>query len=91
MTTFGDLAASVFGKRFGKTWVMKDRALEGIGAELVVNILIGYLVLGSGMWIITILMAITATIVETIVHKLDDNLLIPLFAGFVGEILLYLL
>jgi len=36
-------------------------------------------------------MAITATFVESIVEKLDDNLLIPLFSGFNGQLARYLL
>ncbi|MFH1823691.1 MAG: diacylglycerol/polyprenol kinase family protein [Candidatus Firestonebacteria bacterium] len=41
---------------------------------------------GEPLWLIIIVMALTATIVETVVHKLDDNLLVPVFAGFNGEI-----
>lgn len=55
MTTFGDLAASIIGIRFGRTWLFKDRALEGILAELIVNLGIGFLFLrmfvqGSDWW-----------------------------------------
>jgi len=34
-------------------------------------------------------MSFTATIVETLVDELDDNLLIPIFSGFVGQIILF--
>lgn len=45
---------------------------------------------GEPMWIIIVIMAVTATVVETAVKKLDDNLLVPVIAGFNGEII-YLL
>jgi len=110
MTTFGDLAAALIGRRFGKTWIprLKNRAVEGVIAELVVDLIIGFLIIrtlvnssiwwlssiipsGQPIWSIIIPMALTATIVETLVHKLDDNLLIPLFSGFSGQIILLLL
>lgn len=88
MTVFGDMAAALIGKRFGRTWITKDRALEGILAEFIVDFTIAILILDS--WPVIIVMALTATFVETIIHKLDDNLVIPLFAGFNGEIIKYL-
>jgi len=100
MTTFGDLSASLVGKRFGKNYFMKQRAWEGTLAEFFVDVLIGYLIFFWGnfssifvlsSWIIILVMALTATIVETIIYKLDDNLLIPVFAGFNGQIVLLIL
>ena len=103
MTTFGDLAAALIGKRFGRHFVMRDRAWEGVIAEFFVDIIIGILVFFWGfwavpsilvnlqLWIVLIVMAITATFVETVVYKLDDNLLIPVFAGFNGQVALILL
>jgi dolichol kinase len=46
---------------------------------------------GDPMWLIIIVMAVTATVVETAVTKLDDNLLVPVIAGFNGEIVYLLL
>jgi len=91
MTTFGDAAAALFGKRFGRTWIpkLKNRAVEGCMAEFVVDLLIGFFFLGS--WPVIIVMAGTATIVETVVERIDDNLLIPLFAGFNAQIISYIL
>ena len=103
MTTFGDMAAALIGKRFGKIWLSEDRALEGITAEFFVDLVIGYfvflrsslfnfsLVFNWQIWILIIIMAVTATFVETIVRKLDDNLLIPIFSGFSGQLALILL
>ncbi|MGB2727175.1 MAG: diacylglycerol/polyprenol kinase family protein [Halobacteriota archaeon] len=91
MTTIGDSFAALFGKRFGKTWIpkLKDRAVEGCTAEFAVNLLIGFVFLNS--WSVILVMAGTATIVETVVNKIDDNLLIPLFSGFNAQILTYVI
>ncbi len=83
MTTFGDMAAALIGKRFGNVYITKNRALEGVVAEFVVNFFIGAVII-TNFWI-ALVMALTATIVESVVDKLDDNLLIPLFAGFNGQ------
>jgi dolichol kinase len=90
MTTFGDAAAALFGKRFGRTWIpkLKNRAVEGCMAEFVVD-LIGFVFLDS--WPVILVMAGTATIVETVVDKMDDNLIIPVFAGFNAQIITYII
>jgi len=54
-----------------------------------VDLLIGFVFLGS--WPVILVMAGTATIVETVVEKIDDNLLIPLFAGFNAQIISYII
>jgi len=46
---------------------------------------------GDPMWLIIIVMAVSAAVVETAVSKLDDNLLVPVIAGFNGEIVLLLI
>ena len=87
MTIFGDMAAAIFGITFGKHWIKKlpETAWEGIIAEFTVDIIIGYLIIGS--WIIIIPMAAMATFVETVFPHVDDNLAIPVFAGFIGQTL----
>ncbi len=89
MTTFGDTCAAIFGKRFGRTWIpkLKNRAVEGCMAEFIVDLAIGFMFLDS--WLVIVVMAGTATIVETVVNKMDDNLLIPLFSGFNAQMLTY--
>ena len=91
MTTFGDSAAALVGKRFGKTWIPKleNRAVEGCMAEFAVDLLIGFVLIDS--WLVILVMAGTATIVESVVKKMDDNLLIPLFSGFNAQILTYII
>lgn len=85
MTTLGDMAAAIFGIAFGKHWIksLPETAWEGIIAELIVNLIIGFVILGNP--ILAISMAITATTVETIFPHVDDNLAIPVFSGFVGQ------
>lgn len=84
MTTFGDLSAALVGKTFGRTrFFGKAKSLEGCIAEFVVDFVIGYTFLGS--LIIASVMAFTATIVESIAGKIDDNLAIPVFSGSSGQ------
>ena len=87
MTVLGDMSAAIFGIAFGKHWIknLKDTAWEGVIAELIVNLIIGYFIIGS--WIIIIPMALMATFVETIFPHIDDNLAIPIFAGFIGQVI----
>ena len=102
MTTFGDMTAALIGSRFGKNYLSypEDTAWEGILAEFFVNIAIGIIVFfifpgtsfsSLNYWIIVLVMATTATIVETFAGKIDDNLLIPVFSGFNGQIALFIL
>jgi len=103
MTIFGDLSAALVGKKFGKHFFMKERAWEGTLAEFFVNVFIGLLIFFWGfwsnfnifynyeLWAVILVMALTATIVETLIYKIDDNLAIPVFAGFVGQVVLILL
>jgi dolichol kinase len=87
MTILGDTAAAIFGIAFGKHWIkqLKETAWEGIIAEFIVDLIIGYLILAN--WYIAIPMALVATFVETVFTHIDDNLSIPLFAGFIGQVL----
>ena len=87
MTVLGDTAAAIFGIAFGKHWIkkLKDTAWEGIIAEFVVDLIIGYLIIGN--WYIIIPMALVATFVETVFTHIDDNLSISLFAGFTGQVI----
>ncbi len=85
MTTFGDMAAALFGMRFGKHWLksIPNTAWEGIFAEFLVDFAIGMIILKS--FPIAIIMALVATFVETVFTHADDNLTIPIFSGFAGQ------
>ncbi|MBI2140007.1 CTP--2,3-di-O-geranylgeranyl-sn-glycero-1-phosphate cytidyltransferase [Candidatus Woesearchaeota archaeon] len=89
MATFGDMAGALAGKGIGKARVFRNKTFSGSAAELLVNALIGFLTLNN-IYII-LAMALTATITEILVNELDDNLYVPLFTGFVGQLFFYLL
>ncbi len=102
MTIFGDMAAALVGKRFGKHYIsfLKEKAWEGVLAQFFVDIVMGVFVfffltggsfLDIKLWIVVVVMSLTATVTETLISKIDDNLLVPLFAGFDGHITLLLL
>jgi phytol kinase len=94
MTTFGDMAAALIGKFYGKRRVFQklfknDKSIEGSASEFIIDFLIGLLILGNP--IVSLVMAFLATLTETAVNKIDDNLIVPVFAGFFGQITLILL
>ncbi len=88
MCVFGDLFAALFGKIFRTKKIHNNKTWPGTIAGLVTNVTVGMLVLPSSALLI-IPMAITASVVEFITNKLDDNLTVPLFAGFVGQMIVY--
>ena len=88
MTTFGDMAAAIVGKTYGTTLAYKNKTWAGCLSGLAVNLVVGFLILGSMYNIYIILgMALAAAIVETLVDEMDDNLLIPIIAGFAGQMI----
>ncbi|MBI3027690.1 CTP--2,3-di-O-geranylgeranyl-sn-glycero-1-phosphate cytidyltransferase [Candidatus Woesearchaeota archaeon] len=87
MTTFGDMVAALIGKKYGTTLIYRNKTWAGFLAELGTNLIVGFIILDSIYVILG--MAIVATIVETMVDELDDNLLIPIFSGFAGQIILF--
>jgi dolichol kinase len=91
MATFGDMFAAIMGQRYGRTLLFKKKTLVGGISEAVVNLIIGIIVLINYTNIYTIIaMALTATISEILVEEIDDNIVIPIFAGFVGQLLMFL-
>ena len=89
LTTFGDMIAAVIGQKYGHVIIFKKKTLVGAMSELTINLIIGFIVLVTYTNIYTILaMAFVATIVESLVETLDDNLMVPLFTGFIGQLLL---
>ncbi|MFC1615737.1 diacylglycerol/polyprenol kinase family protein [Patescibacteria group bacterium] len=88
MTVFGDLFAALVGKAWGTTKMFKSKTYVGTLAGLAANLIVGILILPDFLYIV-IPMAITASFVETITNKLDDNLTVPLFAGFIGQLFIY--
>ncbi len=88
MTVFGDLFAAIFGRAFGKTKILNHKTIVGTAAGLVANLIVGILILPE-LLLLVIPMAVTASFVEFITNKLDDNLTVPLFSGFVGQMVVY--
>ena len=91
MVIFGDMAAAIIGIRFGKhpMFGMKNRDWEGFAAEFIVDFAIGLFLLNN--FYIILAMALTATFVERMFTFADDNLLVPVIAGFVGQVLYFIL
>ncbi|MBT4916987.1 hypothetical protein HN709_02410 [Candidatus Peregrinibacteria bacterium] len=88
MTVFGDLAAALFGRCFGKTKILGDKTFIGTLAGFAANMVVGALALPEFLLLITS-MSIVATFTELLTNKLDDNLTVPLFAGFTGQMVVY--
>ena len=90
MTTFGDMLAALVGKKYGTTLIYRNKTWAGFLAELIANLFVGFIVLKNitGYVYIILGMAFVATVVETLVDELDDNLLIPIFSGFIGQIIM---
>ncbi len=89
MTTFGDMAAALMGKKYGKTLIFRKKTVVGTLSELGVDLIVGFFIL-KNIYII-IAMAFIATLVESFVSELDDNLLVPIFAALTGQILSFLI
>jgi dolichol kinase len=88
MTVFGDLFAALFGRAFGKTKIYGNKTYIGTLACLATNMIIGFLTMPN-MILLFAPMAITATVFELFTKKMDDNLTVPLFAGFAGQMIVY--
>jgi phytol kinase len=86
LTVFGDLASALIGIKFGKRKLFRQKTLEGFLAGLLMNLMVGFLVMPDYP-AIYIAMAFVASIVELLTGKLDDNLTVPLFAGFLGQVI----
>jgi dolichol kinase len=84
MTTFGDMSAALIGKRFGKIRIDNGKSIEGCIAEFLVDLAIAVVLLGNPL--ISLIMALVATYVETTFVKIDDNLAIPIFSASVAEL-----
>lgn len=88
MTIFGDIAAALMGKAFGQTRIYKNKTIVGTLSGFAANAIAGILILRSFPWLI-LSMAVVATFVEAITNRLDDNLTVPLFTGFLGQMAIY--
>jgi phytol kinase len=87
MTTFGDMMAALVGKKYGNTLIYRNKTWAGFIAEMGTNLIVGFFILDNIY--VMIGMAVVATFVETLVDEMDDNLLIPIFSGFVGQLIVF--
>ena len=91
MTTFGDMSAAIAGRKYGTTVLFRNKTVVGFVAELITNLVVAIIVslfFSLNIYIL-IVMAFVATISETMVDELDDNLIVPLASGFIGQLLLF--
>ncbi|MBI2546707.1 hypothetical protein HYV81_06025 [Candidatus Woesearchaeota archaeon] len=88
MSIFSDGIAAIIGIRFGRHRIWNGKSIEGSLASLATNLLIGYFIVGA--WYIFIPMAVIATLTELVITHMDDNFVVPIFSGFVGQLILLL-
>jgi dolichol kinase len=90
MTTFGDMSAAIAGKKYGTTMLFKNKTVVGFVTELITNLIMAVIIslFFSINIYIPIIMAFAATITETLVDEMEDNLAVPIVSGFIGQILL---
>ncbi|MDX9970304.1 MAG: hypothetical protein RBS56_00145 [Candidatus Gracilibacteria bacterium] len=85
MTVFGDMFAAIMGRSFGTTKIYKEKTIIGTLSGFTANVIVGMLIFHIHPFLVLI-MAFTATFSEAVTAKLDDNLTVPLFAGFLGQL-----
>jgi len=90
MGVFGDFVSAIIGIKYGKMRLKSGKSIEGFFAGFVMNIIVG----GVFLWeypIVALTMACVASVVELFTYKLDDNLTVPIFTGFSGQIVVLIL
>ncbi|MBI4016386.1 MAG: hypothetical protein HY363_01705 [Candidatus Aenigmarchaeota archaeon] len=85
MLVFGDAAAAVVGKLFGKHKIFHSKTWEGTTAMLSVSLFSAGIVLGVNM--VSISMAVAATVAEAYSTRISDGITIPFAAALVGYVI----
>jgi phytol kinase len=89
MMIVGDTASAIMGK-IGNHKIDGYRASwEGVISEFLIDIAIGFIFINNIP--VIFIMALTATFVETVLKPVDDNLAVPVVAGFAGQALMIIL
>ena len=83
MLVFGDAAAAVVGKIWGRHLLAEKKTWEGTIAMFMTSLVAGSIILGLNS--VSVSAAIAATLAEARVNKINDGLVIPLVAGLVGQ------
>ncbi|MDD5699770.1 MAG: CTP--2,3-di-O-geranylgeranyl-sn-glycero-1-phosphate cytidyltransferase [Candidatus Nanoarchaeia archaeon] len=89
MMIFGDAASALIGRQGNHKIKCLRVSWEGILSEFLVDIAVGFIFLNNIFLIL--IMALTATFVEIALKPVDDNLGIPVAAGFAGQSLMIIL
>ncbi len=84
MFIYGDSAAAIFGKGFGKLKLFRNKTLEGSVAMLVFSILTGAFFIGNVAFIFAL--ALFATVIELFLVRLPDAMIIPLAVALFGKL-----
>ena len=87
---FGDTSSTIVGTRWGRVRFLKGKSLEGSLAFLITCLIIGFLffrILNIPI-IVMLIGAITATVVEAITVKFDDNFTVGLGTAITMELLI---
>lgn len=93
MTVFGDMVAAIIGRRYGSTLIYRNKTIIGFFAGLVTNLVVAFVmifIISTNIYVLLV-MALIVSVIETLADDLDDNLLVPLFAGFIGQMINFLL
>lgn len=90
--TFGDVSAAVFGKRFGSSKLFGLKTLEGSLAFFVIVTIVGFIlktcVFPEYLTTQAVLVsALISAIIEALPLLIDDNLTVPICAGFILQIM----
>lgn len=86
MMIAGDAFSAGFGMLFGEKKIRGKKTYIGSFAGLISNLIVGWFVLPDYPQLF-IPMAFTATIIETLTNKLDDNLTVPVSTAFIGYLI----
>lgn len=84
MSVFCDAASSIVGRSFGRHRIWREKSIEGSLAGLVANMVVGFVMLESLQVIMA--MALVASAVELLSDKIDDNLMVTVYATLAGHI-----
>lgn len=86
-----DPLAAVIGIRFGTKKIVGQKSLEGSAAFFTVTFLVTLIVLAASspapaapIAVVALMVALTSSVFEMVPIRIDDNLTIPLFTGFIG-------
>lgn len=86
----GDIAAAMVGRLYGRHTLIGKKTVEGSAACLGSLLLVSFLIPGL-TWATALAGALTATVVEAISGKLDDNMTVPIASGLVMLLVMHLM